>query len=325
MKDLAVPTHPPIRLLAAEPGPEKVRIDRLPERAERVAVLGEIASSVVHDFNNILCVIRTYADLVAAAVETQAIAASAGDSANWNEISADVRNIQLAVTRGAELAHQMLTAADHQEDQPGPLHLDLVLAEVAGLVRRYLGAHVDLETNVAPGTWPILAAPGQLQRALLNLAVNAGDAMPEGGTLTMTAENVVGTSEDRDVVRLKVSDTGIGMSTETLRHACEPFFTTKPSGEGTGLGLASVNRIVRGASGTVRIDSEPGHGTTFRLDFPPLRAILVSVQVPRGERAASSAQMVKDAKGVTTDPVFTTPEGTSLTWRTQEGRTLARG
>jgi CheY-like chemotaxis protein len=157
------------------------------------------------------------------------------------------------------------------------LDLDTVITAVEGMLHRTLGEHVELVTSLAGDLHPVLADPGQLVQVLVNLAVNARDAMPGGGTLTIDtsnitvdAESIAGGSESPlgQQVRLRVSDTGAGMTREVVAHAFEPFFTTKPDGAGTGLGLATVYGIVQQADGHIRIYSEPGGGTTFSMTLP---------------------------------------------------------
>jgi CheY-like chemotaxis protein len=161
--------------------------------------------------------------------------------------------------------------------RPRVLDLTGVVLEMEELLRRTLGEHVVLRTSLAADLWPIMADYGQLEQVLVNLAVNARDAMPEGGTLTLDTENIavdrVYASTRTDLrpgryVRLRVSDTGVGMSREVAARAFEPFFTTKPKGQGTGLGLATIHGIVTQAGGHVQIYSEPGLGTTFTVLLP---------------------------------------------------------
>jgi CheY-like chemotaxis protein len=157
------------------------------------------------------------------------------------------------------------------------LDLTGVVLEMEELLRRTLGEHVVLRTALAPDLWPIMADYGQLEQVLVNLAVNARDAMPDGGTLTLETDNVAvdhayastrTNLQPGHYVRLRVSDTGIGMEREVVARAFEPFFTTKPKGQGTGLGLATIHGIVAQAGGHVQIYSEPGLGTTFTILLP---------------------------------------------------------
>ena len=161
--------------------------------------------------------------------------------------------------------------------RPQVLDLDTVITAVEEMLRRTIGEHVELVTTLAGDLWPVLADPGQLEQVLVNLAVNARDAMPAGGTLTIDTGNITvdadaiaggsGARKGRNV-RLRVSDTGTGMVPEVAQHVFEPFFTTKPDGGGTGLGLATVYGILTQADGDIRIYSEPGYGTTFSITLP---------------------------------------------------------
>ncbi len=240
----------------------------LVDRAHRLESLGELTGGIAHDFNNLLCIITSYAQFVAEAVEPEAVKARAADPAYWNSVRDDIGNIQQAVDRGAELARRLLSFAGRIVIQPQPLDIETVVDEVAALLRRSLGEHIELVIDVPTGTWPILVDAGELSQVLLNMAVNARYAMEGGGTLTITAENISVGSSRGDSVRLKVSDTGVGMSDETRSHAFEPFFTTKPPSDGTGLGLASALEIIQSAGGTIDIESEVGHGSTITIEFP---------------------------------------------------------
>jgi CheY-like chemotaxis protein len=169
--------------------------------------------------------------------------------------------------RGTDLTHQLLAFARREVVRPRVLDLNAVLADVEALLRRSIGEHIRLLVRPAPDLPPISADPGQIEQLLVNLALNARDAMPSGGNL------VIDTARwDRDQVRLRVSDSGRGMGPEVIERAFEPFFTTKPSGEGTGLGLATVYGIVTLAGGVVNISSEVGVGSTVTVLFPAAAA-----------------------------------------------------
>jgi signal transduction histidine kinase len=270
-----------LRLVAIEQKVERKGVAPQLERAQRLESLGELADGIAHDFNNILSIINSYAEFVADAIQPEALLASAGDTAYWDSVRADVGDIQHAVSRGAELAHRLLSFAGREAVQPRSLEVGTVVDEVVGMLRRSLGQQVELVTNVAVGTWPIFFDPGQFEQVLLNLAVNARYAMEGGGTLSIDVANVSGSLPGRDLVRIKVSDTGVGMSAETMSHAFEPFFTTKPSSEGTGLGLASAYETITGAGGTIEIASELGRGTTVTIDVPPSTTCMASTPAGR--------------------------------------------
>jgi len=244
-------------------------------QAQRLESLGQMAGGVAHDFNNLLAVILNYVTFVS---EEVAAAAAGPDSARHLEsASADLAEIRKAAERAAALTHQLLVFARREVVRPQVLDLDSVITAVEELLRRSLGEHVELVTSLAGDLWPVLADPGQLEQVLVNLAVNARDAMPAGGTLTIDTGNIIvdadtiaGGSKARQGrnVRLRVSDTGTGMAAEVAQHVFEPFYTTKPDGAGTGLGLATVYGILTQADGNIQIYSEPGTGTTFTITLP---------------------------------------------------------
>ena len=182
-----------------------------------------------------------------------------------------------AARRGAELTHKLLTFARKQSLAPAAIELPDALGALTDMLQRTLGEAIRIDWQVAPGCPPCRADPSQLDNAIVNLALNARDAMPGGGRLRLTAapltigDGASSLAEELDAgeyVVVSVSDTGQGMSPEVLRHAYEPFFTTKPSGKGSGLGLSMVYGFVKQSGGTVRIHSEPGRGTEVRLYFP---------------------------------------------------------
>ncbi len=233
-------------------------------QAQRLESLGQLAGGVAHDFNNLLAVILNYVSFVA---EEVAAAAGPHPAGHLEAAGADLEQIRKAAERAAGLTHQLLVFARRDVVRPQVLDIDSVIASVEEMLRRTLGEHVELAISLAGDLWPVLADPGQLEQVLVNLAVNARDAMPGGGTLmidtgniTVDAETIAGGSRARKGpnVRLRVSDTGTGIPAEVAEHVFEPFFTTKADGGGTGLGLATVYGIVMQADGTIRIYSEPG-------------------------------------------------------------------
>ena len=173
--------------------------------------------------------------------------------------------------------------------QPQVLDLDTVITTIEEMLRRTLGEHVELVTSLAGNLWPVLADPGQLEQVLVNLVVNARDAMPTGGTLTIDTSNITvdadtiaggsGARKGRNV-RMRVSDTGTGIPADVAQHVFEPFFTTKPDGGGTGLGLATVYGILTQADGNIRIYSEPGAGTTFTITLPVTAEAAIQLAEP---------------------------------------------
>ena len=256
---------------------DRRRQDKSQERlaqAQRLESLGQLAGGVAHDFNNLLAVILNYAEFAA---EELAAATEADWAGRCESAHDDLEQISRAGERAAGLTRQLLAFARREVVQPQVLDLDTVVTAVEEMLRRTLGEHVELAISLAGGLHPVLADPGRLEQVLVNLAVNARDAMPGGGTLTIDtsnitvdAESIAGGSESPlgQQVRLRVSDTGTGMPPEVVAHAFEPFFTTKSDGGGTGLGLATVYGILTQADGHIRIYSEPGGGTTFSITLP---------------------------------------------------------
>src|ERR1700683_2148256 len=244
------------------------------DQARRLESLGQLAGGVAHDFNNLLAVILSYASFVA---EELSDATESDWSQRRESARSDVGQIRQAAERAATLTHQLLAFARQEIIRPQVLDLNDVVAGVEEMLRRTIGEHVQLVTSLADGLWPVLADPGRLEQVLVNLAVNARDAMPGGGTVTIDTGNVTvdansiaGGSPARQGrnVRLRVSDTGTGMPPEVAEHAFEPFFSTKAKGAGTGLGLATVFGILSQADGHIQIYSEQDKGTTVSITLP---------------------------------------------------------
>jgi len=264
--------------------------DRIEEQGEhqsqRLESLGQLAGGIAHDFNNLLAVILNYTSFID---EEVAAAVSAPDGERWLAVKGDVEQVTRAAERATQLTHQLLAFARRDVVQPHVLNLNSVVTDVEQLLRRTIGEHVELVTSLSDDLLPIFADRGQIEQVLVNLAVNARDAMGEGGTLTIDTKNVEVDAHSATArpalaagsyASLQVSDTGTGIDEETLERAFEPFFTTKPKGEGSGLGLATVYGIVAQAGGDVRIFSEAGIGTTVRVLIPVTDAGPVSDQQP---------------------------------------------
>jgi signal transduction histidine kinase/CheY-like chemotaxis protein len=243
-------------------------------QAQRLENLGQLAGGVAHDFNNLLGVILNYASFVS---EEMGAATDADWARRWDTAAGDVEQIQRAAERAAGLTRQLLAFARREVVRPRVLNLNEVITEVEEMLRRTIGEHVQLVTSLADESCSVLADPGQLEQVLVNLAVNARDAMPDGGTLTIDTSNITvdadaiaGGSPARQGrhVRMRVSDTGTGMPADVAEHAFDPFFTTKAEGTGTGLGLATVYGILTQADGHIRIYTEAGTGTTFSITLP---------------------------------------------------------
>ncbi|GGK39893.1 histidine kinase [Pilimelia terevasa] len=246
---------------------ERARMEAALQRTQRLESLGQLAGGVAHDFNNLIAVIASYADFIVEEATAVGLASAARDA----------DQIRRAARRGADLTRQLLAFARREVVRPRVLDLNEVIAEVEHMLRRSIGEHIALVTRPAPGIPPVTADAGQLQQVLVNLAVNARDAMPGGGSLII--ETSATALETADIggrphlrpgrfARLRVSDTGAGMPPEVIQRAFEPFYTTKPSGEGTGLGLAMVYGILTSGGGDVTLYSELGMGTTVTMLLP---------------------------------------------------------
>jgi signal transduction histidine kinase len=252
-------------------GAQRARLEAQLQQSQRLESLGQLAGGVAHDFNNLLGVIASYASFAGQEVVKEP------SQIHWEELRRDIEQIERAVQRATGLTRQLLAFGRREVVHPQVLNLNDVVADVTELLVRTLGEHVELITIPADDLVPVFADPGQMEQVMVNLAVNARDAMPGGGTLTIATAN---TSLDEEYaagrtnlqpggyVSVKVSDTGTGMPLEVQERVFEPFFTTKPKGEGTGLGLATVYGIITQAGGAVRIYSEPGLGTTLTVLLP---------------------------------------------------------
>ena len=233
--------------------------------AQKMQAIGQLTGGIAHDFNNLLTVILGNLEITRAKL--------AGDAA----LHGRIERATWAAQRGATLTAQLLAFARKQPLAPTPIDIALTIPDLIPLLRRTLGEHIDVRYVETAGLWPAMADAAQLESAVLNLALNARDAMPGGGRLTIELANkVLDENYARqhaevtagDYAMLAVSDTGHGMSREVASRVFEPFFTTKPDGQGTGLGLAMVFGFVKQSDGHVKIYSEPGEGTTVRIYLP---------------------------------------------------------
>ena len=224
-------------------------------QAKKIEALGQLAGGVAHDFNNILTVIGGHADMLL----TNATP----------ETRVDLEQIRLAATTAATMTGQLLTFSRHTVMEPAIVNPNAIVSNMESMLKRAVGDGVELVTRLEPGLWHVRADANQLGRVLVNVAINARDAMPNGGRLTIETANVTldESSSGRYVV-VSCADTGIGMTPATRARMFEPLFTTKEAGKGTGLGLAVVEGIVRQSGGHIEVDSETGQGTTFRIFLP---------------------------------------------------------
>jgi len=249
---------------------ESTKIEQQLRHAQKMDAIGQLTGGVAHDFNNLLTVITSTIDLLADGV------------ADKPELAAIAKLIGEAAARGAELTSHLLSFARKQALQPREVDVNELVLASANLLRPTLGENIEIRTKLAAGAWPAMIDPGQLTTALLNLAVNARDAMPGGGKLTLETANIV-LDEDyaaanRDVragpyVMVVVSDTGTGIPRDIQDKVFEPFFSTKEVGKGTGLGLSMVYGFIKQSGGHVKIYSEQNIGTAIRLYLPQATAV----------------------------------------------------
>jgi signal transduction histidine kinase/ActR/RegA family two-component response regulator len=233
-------------------------------QSRRMEAIGRLAGGIAHDSNNLLTAIIGYSDLL--------IDTLAGDEPALQH----VLEIKAAGDRAASLTQQLLALSRRQVPQPKVLDLNLIVANFERTLRRLVGERIAIVIDCPPSLWRVRADPGEIGRAIMNLALNARDAMPDAGTMTIETANVTVAGADaieQDLahgryVTLAVRDTGIGMDAETKVHIFEPFFTTKEAGKGAGLGLASVLSVVEQSGGAIRCMSEPSRGTTFKIFLP---------------------------------------------------------
>jgi two-component system cell cycle sensor histidine kinase/response regulator CckA len=244
---------------------EQIQLEAQLRQAQKMDAVGRLAGGVAHDFNNLLTVISGYSDFILAA------------SPPGDERRADAEEIRRAADRAAQLTQQLLAFSRKQVLHPQVLDLNAVVGDASRMLRRLIGEDIRLELHLAPDAGAVRIDAGQLQQVLMNLAVNARDAMPLGGRLTIATAPVGVAREEPalpeplppgEYVRLAVTDTGAGMTPEVQARAFEPFFTTKEMGKGTGLGLSTVYGVVTQSRGRLRVDSAPGRGTTLEIFLP---------------------------------------------------------
>jgi PAS domain S-box-containing protein len=238
-------------------------------QAQKMEAVGRLAGGVAHDFNNLLMAIMGYSELIRTSLVQD------------DPLYKYSEDILKATERAASLTQQLLAFSRQQVTQPKVLNLNRVAGELEKMLRRLIGEHIELKIEAGPDLGMVKADPGQIGQIIMNLAVNARDAMPKGGELTLATDNVEFTATHKcrfdnlpagRYVRLAVTDTGSGMEAETLDHIFEPFFTTKEVGKGTGLGLPMVYGIVHQNRGYIEVDSRPGQGTTFTIYLPRIKA-----------------------------------------------------
>jgi len=244
---------------------ERVRLEDEIRQAQKMEAIGRLAGGVAHDFNTLLGTIRGYSEMLLSALPRE------------ETLRRHVEQILHAALRGAQLTRQLLVFSRRQEIQAQAVDLRRLLADVEVMLERLIGEDIELIQQIAPQLGPVWGDSGELHQVILNLVVNACDAMPFGGSLTLSLRHLdvdeeIAVEDGRlppgPYVLLQVTDTGLGMDEETRRRIFEPFFTTKGPGKGTGLGLSTVHAIVRRSKGGIAVESQPGEGSTFRVYLP---------------------------------------------------------
>jgi signal transduction histidine kinase/ActR/RegA family two-component response regulator len=278
-------SHEDIMEAIAEDVSERRLLEEQFYQAQKMEAVGRLAGGVAHDFNNLLSVILGYSELLSTSIDPEKLK--------------QVLQIKLAAGRAAALTTQLLAFSRRQVLYPRALDVNSTIAETDKMLRRLIGEDVHLRLQLAPKLWFTHADPAQVTQVLMNLAVNARDAMPKGGNLIITTGNVTLDKEltgtgtavpPGDWILMSVSDTGVGMDVETQARIFDPFFTTKPEGKGTGLGLATVYGIVRQAGGHIVFSSELNRGTTFNLYLP---------RVPERIQPTAAQEEIVDVMGGT--------------------------
>ncbi len=247
------------------------------QQAQKLEAVGTLAGGIAHELNNVLTVVLTNASLLESELGTRN-----------DESRTYLTEMEMAVRRGSAMIRRLLAFTRHEKVNPQPERIDKIVSEAADTLRRLIPASIEIRTESRRETPQIMADADAVEQMLFNLATNARDAMPDGGTVTIVVDQVRVSPGDPEsslgapgeYVTLSVIDTGTGMDEGTLARAMEPFFTTKPAGEGTGLGLSMVFGLMQQHRGFLSLSSQPGHGTTVRLFFP-IRAVTHAAQTPR--------------------------------------------
>ncbi len=269
-----------------ETAAELARSQEQLRQAQKMEAIGLLAGGVAHDFNNALTVINGYSELVLSEMPER------------DPNRARVEEIGRAGERAADITRQLLAFSRRQRSQLGILDLNATIRDIAKMLQRLVGEDVAMVTHLEPGLGRILADGGHMQQVLMNLAVNARDAMPGGGNLEIETRMVgsgIVAGIDSSFVRLTVRDTGCGMDSATQARVFEPFFTTKEAGKGTGLGLSIVFGIVKDAGGVIAIESAPGRGSAFIIDLPEVIATVpaaAAAPAPAPDRVARGTLLV---------------------------------
>src|SRR5882724_4479846 len=257
---------------------ERKALENQLQQARRMEAVGRLAGGIAHDFNNLLTIIKGYVEM------------ATNRSVAQPELRSDLQHIGDASERAGTLVRQLLAFSRKQVLKPKVLDLNSIVLNLEKLLRRLLAETVEMKTVAGKNVGAVKADPSQIEQVIMNLVVNARDAMPKGGRILIETSNVElddSYSQDHATVRpgryvmLAVTDTGVGMTSDTVAHIFEPFYTTKESGRGTGLGLSTVYGIVKQSGGYIWVYSEPGHGTTFKVYLPRVEEAVESLSVER--------------------------------------------
>ncbi len=276
---------------------EQRRLEQQLTQSQKMEAIGRLAGGVAHDFNNVITVVSGYGHMLLDGVKGNA------------ELSEAAGEVLKAANRAAALANQLLTFSRHQVIQPKVIEVNALVRDMERMLARVIGEDIELQVLIRPGVGSVRADPSQIEQVLMNLVVNARDAMPTGGRLTVETANVTLDETYAQAhpgvaaglyVMVAVSDTGTGMDAETRTHIFEPFFTTKERGKGTGLGLSIVYGIVRQHGGDIWVYSEPGKGTTFKIYLPQSGGVPVVADSPAALQATGNETVlvVEDESGV---------------------------
>ncbi len=288
----------PARFVALRDITERRRLEQRVRQIQRMEALGELAGGVAHDFNNSLTVISGFTELLLAELDT------------LDPRAADLREVRKATDSAASLTRQLLAFSRQQVIQPRLVALETAVQRAIPLLRRVIGEDLAIVTSLAEQTTVVLIDPGQLEQVLMNLCINARDAMPVGGTLTVETARATFSEEELEdhwpmpvgsYGMLAISDTGVGMDATTRARIFEPFFTTKEVGKGTGLGLATVHGIVTQNAGFIWVSSAPGKGSSFKAYFPLRHALPEMPAAPMPLRVPTGTEtilLVEDSQSV---------------------------
>ena len=268
---------------------ERTQLELELRQAQKMEGIGQLAGGIAHDFNNLLTVIQGNSDLALDGLDPS------------SPSHADICEIKRAATSAAALTKQLLAFGRRQVLQPRPIELRTVIRTVESMLSRLIGDNIELVLELDEKGGFVLADPGQIEQVIINLTVNARDAMPDGGRITIGTSTVAQHAKSADWVagvaagvceRLTVSDTGVGMDKATRDRIFEPFFTTKPLGHGTGLGLSTVHGIVKQSGGELHVSSAPGKGTSFTIYFPQVSTTGASEAAPVATRSATGSETI---------------------------------